>query len=40
MFQFPAFAFLSEYHKSGGFPHSEILGSQFICKLTGAYRML
>lgn len=25
---------------SGGFPHSEISGSKFICQLTGAYRRL
>ena len=46
MFQFPGFAsrayvFSARYpRKAGGFPHSEIPGSELVCQLTGAYRRL
>ena len=45
MFQFPGFAsgpyvFRYGYRRSGGFPHSEILGSKLVCQLPEAYRRL
>ena len=40
MFQFPTFASLAGYHKSGGFPHSDIPGSMLDCKLPETFRML
>ena len=45
MFQFAGFAphtygFSVRYLLRGGFPHSEIAGSQVVCHLTDAYRRL
>ena len=45
MFQFTGFAsspyvFRTGYRRSGGFPHSEILGSKLVCQLPEAYRRL
>ena len=45
MFQFPEFAldsyvFTAEYRRTGGFPHSEILGSKPARRLPQAYRSL
>ena len=45
MFQFPGFAshgyvFTIRYPQAGGFPHSDISGSQFVYQLPRAFRRL